>query len=47
MHPRLWRKVEGGTTNATLKTLAKIGEALEVDPAVLLGEPPDAGGPSL
>jgi transcriptional regulator with XRE-family HTH domain len=39
MHPRLWQKVEGSETNATLETLAKLGEALKVDPVVLLGEP--------
>jgi transcriptional regulator with XRE-family HTH domain len=45
MHPRVWQKIEGGETNATLATLVRIGAALEVDPAVLLGEPPGIGKP--
>lgn len=42
MHPRQWQKVEGGETNATLSTLALLGQALDVDPVVLLEEPPPA-----
>ena len=45
MHPRHWQKIEAGQTNATLATLVKIGAALEVDPAVLLGEPPGIDKP--
>jgi transcriptional regulator with XRE-family HTH domain len=41
---RHWQKVEAGETNFTLKTLARLGVALGVDPVALLKEPfPPAG----
>jgi transcriptional regulator with XRE-family HTH domain len=36
MHWRHWQKVEAGEVNATLKTLARLSDALGVDPAELL-----------
>lgn len=39
MHPRHWQKVEAGTVNITLLTLARLGVALGVDPSELLDEP--------
>ena len=36
LHWRLWQKVEAGETNATLATLVKIADALDVDPRELL-----------
>jgi transcriptional regulator with XRE-family HTH domain len=39
MHPRHWQKVEAGTVNITLLTLARLGVALGVDPVALLREP--------
>lgn len=35
VHVRHWQRVEAGDLNITLRTLAKIGVALEVDPAAL------------
>jgi transcriptional regulator with XRE-family HTH domain len=43
---RHWQKVEEGTVNLTLRTLARLGVALGVDPVGLLKEPP-ARGPSV
>jgi transcriptional regulator with XRE-family HTH domain len=40
MNPRLWQKIEAGHSNTTLFTLARIGEALDVEPGHLLLEPP-------
>ena len=40
MNPRLWQKIEAGHSNTTLFTLARIGEALNVEPGHLLLEPP-------
>ena len=40
MNPRLWQKIEAGQSNATLFTLVRIGEALDVEPGHLLLEPP-------
>jgi transcriptional regulator with XRE-family HTH domain len=40
---RHWQKVEEGTVNLTLATLARLGIALGVDPARLLREPPRRG----
>ena len=42
MNWRHWQKVEAGDTNATLQTLVRIGDALGVDPAVLLAETAEA-----
>lgn len=39
LHLRLWQKLEGGETNATLATLAKVCEALGVDIVELMQEP--------
>jgi hypothetical protein len=36
MHWRHWQKIESGEVNATLRTLARVGAALGVDPAELL-----------
>src|SRR6185503_11661640 len=33
MSPNHWRKIENGEVDVTLQTLARLGEALEVDPA--------------
>jgi transcriptional regulator with XRE-family HTH domain len=33
---RRWQSVEAGTANASLKTLARLAKALDVDPADLL-----------
>ena len=44
MHWRHWQKVEAGRTNATLATLVKVADALNVDPYDLLREPPPDGG---
>ncbi len=38
LHARHWLKVEQGEVNLTLATLSKIGEALGIDPAALLGD---------
>jgi transcriptional regulator with XRE-family HTH domain len=46
MHPRHWQKVEAGTVNITVLTLARLGVALGVKPETLLHEPP-ARGPAL
>lgn len=35
---RHWQKVEAGELNITLKTLARLAVALEVDPRDLIGE---------
>jgi transcriptional regulator with XRE-family HTH domain len=37
MYWRHWQKVEAGEVNATLRTLARLGLALEVDPGELIG----------
>lgn len=39
MHWRHWQKIEAGETNATLFTLVRIAEALNVEPGELLLEP--------
>lgn len=39
MYWRHWQKVEAGEVNATLRTLARLGLALEVDPGELIGPP--------
>jgi transcriptional regulator with XRE-family HTH domain len=39
MHWRHWQKIEAGETNATLFTLARVAEALNVEPGELLFEP--------
>jgi transcriptional regulator with XRE-family HTH domain len=44
MHWRHWQRVEAGHTNATLETLLKVANALNVEPADLLSEPPPVGG---
>jgi transcriptional regulator with XRE-family HTH domain len=36
MHWRHWQKVEAGEVNATLRTLARLADALGVDPAELM-----------
>ncbi len=36
MHVRHWQKIEAGEVNATLRTLARVADALEVDPTRLL-----------
>jgi transcriptional regulator with XRE-family HTH domain len=40
MNPRHWQKIEAGQSNTTLFTLARIAEALDVEPGHLLLEPP-------
>jgi len=40
MNLRHWQKVESGEVNVTLQTLSRLGEALDVDPADLIAEPP-------
>ena len=40
MNSRHWQKIEAGQTNATLFTLVRIAEALDVEPGELLLEPP-------
>ncbi len=42
MHWRHWQKVESGEVNATIKTLVRLGTALDVDPAALLKKEPRA-----
>ena len=39
MSPRHWQKIEAAQANATLFTLARMGEALDVEPGELLLEP--------
>ncbi len=39
MNIRHWQRVEAGDLNATLFTLVRLGDALGVDPAVLLAAP--------
>ena len=41
MHWRLWQKIEAGVTNATMFTLTRVADALDMDPADLLREPPE------
>jgi hypothetical protein len=36
IHWRLWQKVEAGDTNITIRALARIAAALDVDPRDLL-----------
>ena len=31
MHWRMWQKIEGGETNVTLRNLARVAKALQVD----------------
>ena len=38
MHWRHWQKIEAGETNATLATIVKMADALDVDPNHLLRE---------
>lgn len=40
MHWRHWQKIEAGEVNVTLQTLVRLGDALDIDPADLLREPP-------
>jgi len=40
MNMRHWQKVESGEVNVTLQTLARLGAALDVDPADLIAAPP-------
>jgi transcriptional regulator with XRE-family HTH domain len=40
LHWRHWQKLEAGTVNLTLVTLARVALALGVDPTTLLDEPP-------
>jgi transcriptional regulator with XRE-family HTH domain len=39
MNLRHWQKIEAGEINVTLNTLAKVAQALGVDPADLLDDP--------
>ncbi len=39
IHWRHWQKIEAAQLSITVDTLAKMAGALNVDPAVLLGEP--------
>jgi transcriptional regulator with XRE-family HTH domain len=39
MNWRHWQKVEAGEVNATLRTLARLANALDVDPSELLAMP--------
>jgi transcriptional regulator with XRE-family HTH domain len=39
MNLRHWQKIEAGEINVTLNTLAKLAQALGVDPADLLDDP--------
>jgi transcriptional regulator with XRE-family HTH domain len=41
MHWRHWQKIEAGDTNATIATVVKMADALDVDPKELLREPPE------
>lgn len=48
MNVRHWQKIEAGSINVTLQTLARLGAALGVDAAILLAAPlppPDATAP--
>ena len=36
MHWRHWQKIEAGEVNATLRTLARVSDVLQVDPRDLL-----------
>ena len=36
MHWRHWQKIEAGEANTTLRTLARLASALEVDPSELI-----------
>jgi transcriptional regulator with XRE-family HTH domain len=40
MHWRHWQKIEAAETNATLFTLARVADVLNVEPGELLREPP-------
>jgi transcriptional regulator with XRE-family HTH domain len=40
MNVRHWQKIESGEVNVTLQTLARLGAALEIDPADLIADPP-------
>lgn len=40
IHWRHWQKVEAGETSATLRTVARISNALEVEPGELLAPVP-------
>jgi transcriptional regulator with XRE-family HTH domain len=40
IHWRMWQKVESRQSNATLFTLARLANPLDVDPKDLLYEPP-------
>ena len=46
MHWRHWQKIEAGETNATLSTVVKMADALDVDPKALLKEPDASASPS-
>ena len=39
LHWRHWQKIEAGQNNATLFTLARVADVLEVDPSDLFLEP--------
>ncbi len=40
LHWRMWQKIEARESNATLFTLTRLANALDVDPKELLYEPP-------
>ena len=40
MHWRHWQKIEAGEVNVTIQTLVRLGDALDMDPADLLRDPP-------
>ena len=42
MHWRHWQKVEASQNNATLATIVRMARALDITPAELLAEPPNA-----
>jgi transcriptional regulator with XRE-family HTH domain len=44
MHIRHWQRVEAGSLNATIYTLTRLGDALDVDPAELLADPGKRAG---
>lgn len=41
LHWRLWQKIEAAQTNATMFTVVRLANALDVDPKELLSEPPE------
>ncbi len=42
VHWRHWQKLEAGESNATVFTMTRLADTLDVDPSDLLREPPPA-----